>query len=201
MTGQLRLSQFGHVAERLQRPGAALAAVRQAEHSFFRVETRVRLGPRLPRLGQERLRHGLRLEFRHHRIGDRARLGFQPRPPIRLDGRDRRQLLALAGTVECQAGEAIEERAVFVPHHHDAIPPAVESIIERRRVTPHEIGIGVVDEHAVGVADDAVWHEKPAVGDGPAIVLAANPREHPVIVAEAHRPCGGTHRRSANRPG
>ena len=61
----------------------------------------------------------------------------------------------------------------------------MEPIIERRRVTAHKIGIGVVDEHTVSVADHAVGHEKPAVGDGPTIVLAANPTEHAVVVARA----------------
>ena len=109
------------------------------------------------------------------------------------------ELLALARAVEREAGQAIEERAVLVPHHHHAVAPAVEAIVERRGIAPHEVGIGVVDEHAVGVADDAVRHEEPAIGDRPAVVLAANPREHPVVVAEARRPCGGPRRRSASR--
>ena len=93
-------------------------------------------------------------------------------------------MLALAGAVEGEPGQAIEERAVLVPHHHHAVSPAVEAVVERRGIAPDEVGVGVVDEHAVGVADDAVGHEEPAVGDGPAVILAANPGEHPVVVEE-----------------
>ena len=71
------------------------------------------------------------------------------------------------GDRERAAVQTIEKSAVLVPHHHDAIPPAVEAIVKRCRVAPHEAGVGVVDEHAVGVADDTVGHEEPAVGMAP----------------------------------
>ena len=93
-------------------------------------------------------------------------------------------MLALAGAIERQAGQAIEECPVFVPHHHHAVPPAVEAVIVGRGPAANEVGIGVINEHAVAVADDAIGHEEPAVGDRPAVVLAANPGEHPVIALE-----------------
>src|SRR5205807_1929173 len=80
------LPQPRPLAEGPERPGSALLALGQAEDPLLRVETRVRLGASLSRLGEDRPRERLRLEFRDHLVGHRAGVGLQPRPPIALDG-------------------------------------------------------------------------------------------------------------------
>src|SRR5262249_20882602 len=98
--------------------------------------------------------------------------------------RNRLQLAPLLRTVDGRTAQAGIDGAVLVLHGHDAVAPAVEGEVERWLITPRKAGVGVVDEDAIRVADDAVRIEEEAIGDGAAVVLAAHPAEHAVIVAQ-----------------
>src|SRR5262249_978379 len=82
------------------------------------------------------------------------------------------------------AGQAAEEGAVLVLHGHDAVAPAVEAEVERRGEGAGEASIGVKDEDAVGVADDAMRVEEEAERNGHAVGVAAQPAQHAVVVTQ-----------------
>src|SRR5262249_15352893 len=85
------------------------------------------------------------------------------------------------------------ERAIVVPHDHDAVAPAVKAEFQGRRKTARVAGIRVVDKDAVLVADDAVGVEKKAQRDGTAVEIPTDPAEYAVLFAELARAAPGFH--------
>ena len=62
-------------------------------------------------------------------------------------------------------------------------------------------GVGVVDEDAVAVADDAVRVEEEANRDGPAVGVAASPHQDRVVVLQLVLARASPRRRSASSSG
>lgn len=180
-----RFFQSDRTARELpQRPGAAVVVQRQAEDALLARKARIDLGTRRDGFGRELGRNRHRSEFGDHLIGDRPRMIAQPRPPVRLDRGDRLESFSLARTVHGEAGQAIEDGPVLVFHDHDAVSPALKPKVERGGPGANEVGVGIVNEDAVGVADDAVRNEKPAVRNRASAVIAPDPGQDAVVVAK-----------------
>ena len=136
-----------------------LVADAHAQHQFVRLQPRVGLrGSRLHRLGV-RLPSAARPACTCRTCGRRRRSGSASShsPQLLDERRHRLEPLALPRPVERHARTARVQRAVLgVLHDHDAVAPAVEAEVVARREAAREAGVGVVDEHAVAVGDDAV---------------------------------------------
>ena len=179
------LLDFGRtLAEISQRPCLAVGTDGQAEDALLAVISLVEFGTGRQGFGGNFVRNRHRVEFGDHLIRDRSRMIAQPRPPVRLDRGDRLESLSFSRTVHAEPGQTIEDGSVLVLHDHDAVPPSLKAEIERGGPGADEVGIGIVNEDAVSVADDAIRHEKPAVRDRAAGVIAPNPGEYAIVVAK-----------------
>ena len=67
----------------------------------------------------------------------------------------------------------------------------MESKIERWGIAPGITGVRIVNKNAIGVANDAIGIEKKTKGNGAAVVLASNPAENAVVIAQVLRPALG----------
>ena len=65
-----------------------------------------------------------------------------------------------------------------------AVAPAVEDEVVARREAAREAGVGIVNEHAVAVGDDAVLRQEESNRDRAAVGVAAGPAQDRVVVAE-----------------
>ena len=105
----------------------------------------------------------------------------QPIAPIRHHAGDAWETFALLRPFERNARQCRPERSISTFHDHHAAPPTIKFVSIIFREGAHVPAVRIVEEESVRVVDDARSSQKMAQRRCPAIVHAANPRNHAII--------------------